>query len=132
MKKIVSICIFSNLFCYTYLFWIMHPTAQLGVLSKRELVSLSFFSTTINFMCVFIFFSVKMTYLYIKRKQSIYILCPLQNHTHPKNKIKLQKNNKENRNFLPSEKTTWICEKQNLVVRRYLLDWMALFLRKLM
>ena len=73
-----------------------------------------------------------MTYLYIKRKQSIYILCPLQNHTHPKNKIKLQKNNKENRNFLPSEKTTWKCEKQNLVVRRYLLDWMALFLRKLM
>ena len=95
MKKIVFICIFSNLFCYTYLFLIMHPTAQLGVLSKRELVSLSFFSTTINFMCVSIFFSVKMTYLYIKRKQSIYILCPLQNHTYPKNKINLQKNNKE-------------------------------------
>jgi len=45
-----------------------------------------------------------MTYLYTKRKQSIYILCPLQNHTHPKNKIKLQKNNKENRNFSPIRK----------------------------
>merc|ERR1719492_554732 len=38
-------------------------------------------------MCVSIFFSVKMTYLYTKRKQSIYILCPLQNHTYPKKKI---------------------------------------------
>ena len=73
-----------------------------------------------------------MTYLYIKRKQSIYILCPLQNHTHPKNKIKSQKNNKEIVTFSHPKKLHENVKSKNLVVRRYLLDWMALFLRKLM